>query len=83
MFGYCAEDIIGRPISILIPQDRPAEAKNILEKLQRGECLKYFETIRVKKDGTSMDVSLTVSPIKNDAGEVVSTSRDTRGAFNR
>ena len=78
MFGYCAEDIIGRPISILIPQDRPAEAKNILEKLQRGECLKYFETVRMKKDGTSMDVSLTVSPIKNDAGKVVSTSRIAR-----
>jgi PAS domain S-box-containing protein len=78
MFGYCAEDIIGRPISILIPQDRPAEAKNILEKLQRGECLIYFETVRVRKDGTSMDVSLTVSPIKNDAGKVVSTSRIAR-----
>jgi len=78
MFGYCAEDIIGRPISILIPQDRPAEAKNILEKLQRGECLIYFETVRVRNDGTSMDVSLTVSPIKNDAGKVVSTSRIAR-----
>src|SRR5204862_6591769 len=61
MFGYCAEDIIGSPISILIPQDRPAEMKNILKKLQRGERLKHFETVRVKKDGTSIDVSLTVS----------------------
>ena len=78
MFGYSAEEIIGRPISILIPQNRPAEMNNILEKLRRGERLKYFETVRVKKDGTSIYVSLTVSPIKNDAGEVVSTSRIAR-----
>jgi PAS domain S-box-containing protein len=78
MFGYSAEEVIGWPISTLMPQDRSAEMKNILEKVGGGERLKYFETIRVKKDGTPIPVSLTVSPIKDDTGRIVSTARTTR-----
>jgi PAS domain S-box-containing protein len=83
MFGYSAEEIIGRPISILTPPDRSAEIENILEKLQGGEHLKHFETVRMKKDGTPIHVSLTVSPVKDDTGKIASISEIARDITER
>ena len=83
MFGYSVEEMIGRPISILTPPDRSAETENILEKLQGGERLTNFETVRAKKDGTPIHVSLTVSPVKDEAGKIVSISKIARDITER
>ncbi len=74
MFGYTADEIIGRPISLLIPPDHAAEAKVILAKLQRDERLRHFETVWLNKDGAQRDVSLAISPVKDNAGKIISIS---------
>jgi PAS domain S-box-containing protein len=80
MYGYTAEEIVGCPISRLIPPDRAEELSDILRRLARGEHLDHYETARVRKDGTRIDVSLTMSPIRDAAGRISSTciiARDT------
>lgn len=74
MYGYDAEEVVGRPVSMLIPSYRPEEWSAIIEKLRRGEWIDRYETVRVKKDGTAMDVALTLSPIKDAAGLVIGVS---------
>jgi PAS domain S-box-containing protein len=74
IYGYAAEEMIGRPISILAPADRPDEIPGILEKIRRGEPVEYFETVRVRKDGQSLHVSIAVSPIRNSRGEIIGAS---------
>lgn len=71
IFGYSAEEIIGRPISILIPCDRRDEETHILQKIRQGESIKQYETVRVRKDGQQINICTTVSPIKDKAGTVV------------
>ncbi|MFS8086411.1 MAG: PAS domain S-box protein, partial [Acidobacteriota bacterium] len=78
LYGYSAEEVIGKPVSILIPADRPDEEPAILAKLRRGERLDHYETIRMAKDGRLIDVSLTVSPIKNADGKVIGASKIAR-----
>jgi PAS domain S-box-containing protein len=78
LYGYKAEEVIGKPVSILIPSDRPDEEPAILAKLRRGERIDHYETIRIAKDGTRIDVSLTVSPIRNAAGKVIGASKIAR-----
>ncbi|MBD0369739.1 MAG: PAS domain S-box protein [Pyrinomonadaceae bacterium] len=73
LYGYAAEEMIGKSISILLPPDRPEELKLILETVRRGEHIKQFETVRVRKDGRRINVSLTISPIKNE-GRIVGVS---------
>ncbi len=68
LYGYSAEEVIGRPISILVPPDRPEEIPNILSRLRRGESVEHFETKRVKKNGEVIDIALTISPIMNAEG---------------
>jgi PAS domain S-box-containing protein len=75
IFGYSAEEMIGSPISLLASPDRPQEQLWILEKIKRGESLQHFETIRVRKDGKPIHVSLTVSAIRDSTGAIVATSR--------
>jgi len=70
LYGYRAEEVIGKSISILMPPDRLGEVPGIEEKLRRGERVSHLETVRVRKDGVHVDVSLTISPIRNAAGEV-------------
>ncbi len=78
LFGYSAEEMIGRPISILIPPDRPDEEPEILRRIRRGERLDHFETVRMHKDGSRLDVSVTISPVKDESGEIVGASKVAR-----
>jgi PAS domain S-box-containing protein len=78
LYGYTADEIIGKPLAILVPQDHPDELPALLERLRRGERIEHFETVRVRKDGTRIDVSLTISPLKNEQGEIVGASKIAR-----
>jgi len=74
LYGYTAEEIIGQPITKLLPPDRSDEAVGLLKQVSRGETIRTRETVRVAKDGSLLDVSLTVSPIRNSAGEITGAS---------
>ncbi len=74
MYGYRASEVIGKPVSILIPPGENDELPKILNKIQNGEIISHFETKRVTKDGKIIDVSLTISPIKNNEGRIVGAS---------
>ena len=74
MYGYHAEEIIGKPVSMLLPPDRPDEVHDILERLRRGEKIEHFETVRVAKDGHLLTVSLTISPIHDPGGRIIGAS---------
>lgn len=78
IFGYSATEMVGRPILILIPEDRKQEEPMILQRLREGERVEHFETLRVRKDGAEVHISLTISPIKNKAGEIVGASKIAR-----
>ncbi len=71
LFGWAPEEIIGRPITPIIPGDRQDEEVMILGRLRRGERIEHFETVRVSKGGRPVDVSVTILPIRDDAGEIV------------
>lgn len=75
MFGYTAEEAIGQHITLIVPHDYRHEESTILERLKRGEQVKHFETVRLRKDGTTLDISLTISPVKDAAGRVVGASK--------
>lgn len=74
IFGYSAQEAIGRNISMLIPPDRPDEERTIHDNIRRGEPVEHFETARLRKDGTRLDISLTISPIGDAEGTIMSTS---------
>jgi PAS domain S-box-containing protein len=74
IYGYTAAEMIGRPISVLAPQERADEIPAILEKIRHGERVEYFESIRVTKDGRYLHVSISVSPIHDAEGKVVGAS---------
>jgi PAS domain S-box-containing protein len=78
VFGYPAVEMIGQSITKLLPPDRPDEETKILARLQQGERLDHFETQRRRKDGTIIDVSLTISPIRNAEGIIVGASKVAR-----
>ncbi len=78
MFGYAAREILGRPITLLFPSDRIAEEALILDRLRQGERIDHYETVRRRKDGRDIHVSLSVSPIRNLAGEIVGASKIAR-----
>lgn len=83
MFGYTAEEVIGQPISILMPPDRRNEAAEILRRIRREETVEHFETVRRRRDGTDIVVSLTVSPIRNAEGNVIGASKIVRDITER
>ena len=64
LYGYTAEEIVGQPLSVLVPPDHPDELPAIMERIKRGERIEHFETVRVRKDGSRVDVSLTISPVR-------------------
>jgi PAS domain S-box-containing protein len=78
IFGYTAEEAIGQPITLIIPPQRRGEEADIIARLRRGQRVDHFRTIRRHKDGTLLDVSLTISPIKDSSGKVVGASKVAR-----
>ena len=78
MFGYTAKEAVGRHITLIVPPDRLHEEATILARVKRGDQIKHFETIRLRKDGTLLDISLTVSPVKDAAGGTVGASKVAR-----
>ena len=74
VFGYSAAEAVGKSIGLVCPPERARETGEILERVLRGETLKQFETVRVRKDGKRIPVALTISPIKDPAGEIVAIS---------
>src|SRR5262249_45667200 len=68
LFGYSAEEVIGKPILILIPPDRQHEEMMILERIRSGEPVKHYETVRRRKNGALVDISLTISPVRDATG---------------
>jgi diguanylate cyclase (GGDEF)-like protein/PAS domain S-box-containing protein len=83
IYGYSAGEAIGRPITMLAAPDHRDETLGILREIRKGSPARHFETVRVRKDGTRIDVSLTVSPIRNVAGEVVGASAISRDITER
>ena len=83
IFGYSAEETIGRPVTILIPPERHSEEEAILERLRRGERIDHFETVRIRKDGSPVDISLTISPIRNAQGRITGASKIARDISER
>ena len=78
LFGFTSEEAVGRPVTIIIPLDRRDEEPAILEKIHRGERIEHFETVRQRKDGTFVDISLTISPIRDSNGKIVGASKIAR-----
>ena len=83
MFGFTAAEAIGRHITMIIPKDRHAEEEQVLARLRRNERVDHFETIRMRKDGTLLDISLTVSPVLDSRGTVVGASKIARDISDR
>jgi PAS domain S-box-containing protein len=78
LFGYTAEEVIGQSITILIPPDRLDEEPEIISKLKRGERVDHFETFRRRKDGSLVDISLTISPVRDGSGKIIGASKVAR-----
>ncbi len=78
LFGFTAEEAVGKPVTIIIPTDRLGEEPVILDKIARGERIQHFETVRQRKDGSLVDISLTISPIRNSRGKIVGASKIAR-----
>jgi len=83
MFGYTAEEIIGKSIRTLIPDDRQSEEDEVLARIRSGDRIDHFETIRKRKNGTLLPISLTVSPIRDETGRVVGASKIARDISDR
>jgi PAS domain S-box-containing protein len=83
LFGYSAHEVIGRSIRIIIPADRQSEEDEVLARIGRGETIEHFETIRRRKDGSMVPISLTVSPVRNETGQIVGISKIARDLSER
>ena len=74
LYGYSAAEAIGRPISVIVPPDHPDELSRVLARLKRGEHVQPYETARIRKDGTLVQVSVTVSPLRSSSGSIIGAS---------
>ena len=83
LFGYTADEAVGQSITMVIPPDRLREEDRVLERIRRGEHVDHFDTLRRRKDGTLIDVSITVSPIRDAAGAIVGASKIARNISDR
>jgi PAS domain S-box-containing protein len=83
IFGYTAEEVIGKPVTILMPPDRYDEEREIIGRIRQGQRVDHYETIRQGKDGTLLNVSLTVSPMRNAEGRIIGASKIARNITER
>ena len=83
LFGYAADEVVGQSITILIPPERYDEETMVIERIRRGERIDHYETVRRRKDGTSVDISLTVSPVRDTVGRIVGASKIARDITDR
>jgi PAS domain S-box-containing protein len=83
LFGYTADEAIGKPGTILIPTDRHDEEPAILARIRRGERVEHYETIRQRKDGSTIDISLTISPVRDQEGRIIGASKIARDITER
>ena len=83
IYGYSAQEVIGKPVTMLIPPERQHEEPSILERIRRGERIGNYETVRRRKDGSLVDISLTVSPVKGTDGKITGASKIARDISER
>jgi PAS domain S-box-containing protein len=83
LFGYSAAQVVGRSMQMLIPPERSREEPAILARIARGESVEHFDTVRVRQDGTYVDVSVTISPIKDSSGKIIGASKIARDITER
>jgi PAS domain S-box-containing protein len=83
IYGYAADEVVGRSISLLIPSDRADDLPRILETLKQGRHIEHYETVRVRKDGKQINMSLTISPIKDASGKIAAASMTARDITER
>lgn len=83
LFGYTRDEAVGRHITLIVPEDRWGEEAKILERLKRGERIDHFETLRRRKDGSLIALSLTISPVKDDSGRTIGASKVARDITDR
>lgn len=83
VYGYPASEVIGRSMTLLLPHDRPDEEAEILDRIRRGERYAHYETVRRRKNGELIDVSLTISPVRDKSGRVVGASHVGRNVTER
>jgi len=83
LFGYTAKEAVGQPITMIIPLDRRDEETRILARLRQGERIDHFDTIRLRKDGTKLEISLTISPLRDAAGKIIGASKIARDISGR
>src|SRR5919112_3941554 len=83
IYGYSGQEVLGKPINILVPPNRPNEIPKILKRLRLGEAIEHYETVRVTKDGRRLNISLTISPIRDSSGNIVGASTIARDITDR
>ncbi|MCS6302657.1 MAG: PAS domain S-box protein [Nitrospira sp.] len=83
LFGYSAGEMVGRPVTMFMPPERVNEEPDILSRVQLGESIDHYETVRCRKDGTLLDISLSVSPLPDARGRIVGTSQVARDITDR
>ncbi len=83
LFGYTASEAVGRHITLIIPVDRRHEEQVIIEKIKRGERIEHFDTVRIRKDKTLIDIALTISPVRDASGKIVGASKIARDITQR
>ena len=83
LFGYVADEIVGKSVTILIPAERHDEEPEIIGRIRRGERMEHYETVRLRKDGSLVDISLSVSPVKDGHGKIIGASKIARDITER
>ena len=83
LFGYTADEVIGKSVNILIPEDRQNEEPGIIARIVRGERINHYDTVRRRKDGSLVEISLTISPIRNSSGTIIGASKIARDISER
>jgi PAS domain S-box-containing protein len=78
LFGYRSEELVGRPVHMLVPPERHPEEDEILARLRRGDRIEHLETVRLTRDGRRVDVALTISPVRDDSGRIIGASKIVR-----